>query len=31
MPASRDTIQLVAVEGQGERVLGEYIFNHTPS
>lgn len=30
LPASRQVVRLVAIEGDGERVLGEYTFNHSP-
>lgn len=30
MPAHREVVRLIAVEAGGERVLGEYTFNHTP-
>ena len=30
MPAHRLRVRLVAVEAGGERVLGDYTFNHTP-
>jgi hypothetical protein len=30
MPAHIQRLRLVAVDRQGERVLGEYTFNHTP-
>ena len=30
MPANTYTVRLVAVEAQGERELGEYVFAHTP-
>jgi len=29
-PAFLDTMRLLAVDADGERVLGEYIFDHTP-
>ncbi len=31
MPAMRQRVRLVSVEQEGERVLGEYTFAHTPS
>jgi hypothetical protein len=31
MPPHRYRIELVAVDAKGERVIGEYTFNHTPS
>ena len=31
MPVMRQRLRLVAVEQEGERVLGEYTFSHTPS
>lgn len=31
MPAMRQRVRLVAVEGDGERVVGEYTFAHTAS
>lgn len=31
MPAFLDTMRLVAVDSAGERVLGDYIFDHAPS
>jgi putative zinc finger protein len=31
MPAHRFHVRLVAVDGQAERVIGDYTFNHTPS
>ena len=30
LPASTSRLRLVAVDASGERVIGEYIFNHTP-
>ncbi len=30
MPAFRDTMRLLAIDGEGERVLGDYVFDHTP-
>jgi len=30
MPASVERMRLIAVEPQGERLLGEYTFDHTP-
>ena len=30
MPAHRQVVRLVAVEAGGDRVLGEYTFNHSP-
>lgn len=30
LPAIRFTVRLVAVEGDGDREIGEYTFNHTP-
>jgi hypothetical protein len=30
MPASSLRVQLLAVDNQGERIIGEYTFNHTP-
>ena len=30
MPAQTEVMRLVAVEAGGERVIGEYTFNHTP-
>jgi hypothetical protein len=30
MPAHRFRVRLVAVEAGGERVIGDYTFNHTP-
>ena len=30
MPAQREVMRLVAVEPGGERLVGEYTFNHTP-
>ena len=29
-PAHRQVVRLVAVEGDGDRLLGEYTFNHSP-
>lgn len=29
-PAFRDTMRLLAIDADGERVLGDYIFDHTP-
>ncbi|HEX3973584.1 MAG TPA: hypothetical protein VHX19_19785 [Stellaceae bacterium] len=31
MPAARDTVRLLAVSAEGERILGEYVFEHAPS
>ena len=31
LPAIKLVVKLVAVEEMGERVLGQYTFNHTPS
>lgn len=31
MPAFRDTIRLLAIDADGERVLGDYVFDHMPS
>lgn len=31
LPASTTRVRLVAVEPAGERVIGEYAFNHTPN
>jgi hypothetical protein len=30
MPAGREVVRLVAVEAGGDRLLGEYTFNHSP-
>ena len=30
MPAQREVMRLIAIEAGGERLLGEYTFNHTP-
>jgi hypothetical protein len=30
MPAHTQVVRLVAVEPGGDRVLGEYTFNHSP-
>lgn len=30
LPAHRQVVRVVAVEADGERVLGEYTFNHSP-
>ena len=29
-PAFRDTMRLLAIDADGERVLGDYVFDHTP-
>ena len=31
MPAFLDAMRLIAVDSGGERVLGDYVFDHTPS
>jgi hypothetical protein len=30
LPAYRQVMRLVAVGADGDRVLGEYVFNHSP-
>jgi len=30
MPAFRETMRLLAIDADGERVLGDYVFDHTP-
>jgi hypothetical protein len=30
LPAHREVVRLMAVDAGGERLLGEYTFNHSP-
>jgi hypothetical protein len=31
LPAHTDQVRLLAVDGSGERTIGDYVFNHVPS